>query len=435
MVKMVKTNLVFSTVTLITFLGLAKGTIISPPDGQKFVFLLGSSRNITWTLNNTGNFASRSWTFRTFDTPSLEAQPIVTITDDEEPDYRTSVLKSFGLDVEVFKPATLMLKKVNQSYIGVYKFSIDAPDPFGSSVNVSIAIKPTVSINCSSPLFVNESNDVSCVCKGEGGNPPANVTWFDKDDTTVRGFGVESATLVITGASPNDRGSYRCKAESFNDPRFIDERSIEIIVNFKPTVSIGCSSPLFVNESDGVSCVCRGEGGNPPASVTWFDKDNNIIGDVGVVSKTLVITNASPNDRGNYTCKAESFNDPRFIDEKSIEIRVNYKPRNTDIILSKSNPQIGENVTKTCVSDGFPLPTFIIHRNNDFFSNGTTYTIQSVNIGHKGEYHCIAMNKLGNDSSPLKKLDVLTDSNEGKIKNLSLSLVGLLFCIMYELSW
>ncbi|XP_046858300.1 uncharacterized protein LOC124451720 [Xenia sp. Carnegie-2017] len=141
MVKMVKTNLVFSTVTLITFLGLAKGTIISPPDGQKFVFLPGSSHNITWTLNKIGNFLFRSWTFRTFDTPSSAAQVIVRIIDDKKPHYRTSVLKSLGLDVEVFKPATLMLKNVTQSYIGVYKFSIHAPDPFGSSVEVFIASK------------------------------------------------------------------------------------------------------------------------------------------------------------------------------------------------------------------------------------------------------------------------------------------------------
>ncbi|XP_046858272.1 uncharacterized protein LOC124451700 isoform X2 [Xenia sp. Carnegie-2017] len=139
MVKMVKTNLVFSTVTLITFFGLAKGIITSPPDGQKFVFSPGSSHKITWRLNNIGNFVFRKWTFRTFDTPSSEAKVIVRIYDDKEPVYDASVLKSFGLDVEVFKPATLMLKKVNQSYIGVYKFSVDAPDPFGSSVNVSIA--------------------------------------------------------------------------------------------------------------------------------------------------------------------------------------------------------------------------------------------------------------------------------------------------------
>ncbi|XP_046858249.1 immunoglobulin superfamily member 10-like isoform X2 [Xenia sp. Carnegie-2017] len=408
-VKMVKTNLVFSTVTLITFLGLAKGTIIPPLDGQKFVFLPGSSHNITWTLNNIGDFEFRSWTFRTFDTPSSAAKEIVRIIDDKEPVFFPSVLTSLGLDVEVFKPATLMLKNVTQSYIGVYKFSIHALDSFGSSVNVSIAIKPNVLINCPTRRVVDEGDYVSCVCRGEGGNPPANVTWFDKDNNIIGDVEVVNKTLVITNVALNDGGNYTCKAQSYNDPRYRDEKSIEIkvkatylpqqtnitispmsvkkgqnvtitcesdgyleptytiyhngavisnkrtyiiksvnfshqgsyrceaknklgndssdvknltIIKVKPNVEINCSTPLVVDEGDNVSCVCRGEGGIPPANVTWFDKDNNIIGDVGVVSKTLVITNVTLNDGGTYRCKAQSYNDPRFTDEKSIEVTV-----------------------------------------------------------------------------------------------------------------
>ncbi|XP_046858278.1 hemicentin-2-like isoform X1 [Xenia sp. Carnegie-2017] len=363
MVKMVKTNLVFSTVTLITFLGLAKGTIISPLDGQKFVFLPGSSHNITWTLNKIENFEFRSWTFRTFDTPSSAAQQFVRITDDDTTDYNTSVLTSLGLDVEVFKPATLMLKNVTQSYIGVYKFSINAPHSFGSSVNVSIAMKPNVLINCSTRLVVDEGGDVSCVCRGEGGNPPANVT--------------------------------------------------------------------------------------------WFDKDNNIIGDVEVVSKTLVITNVALNNGGNYTCKAQSYNDPRYTDEKSIEIKVKatYRPRQPNINISPMSARISQTVTISCESDWQPEPTYTIYHNGtdstSVVSNNKTYTIHSINYSDAGSYRCEAKNELGNDLSEVKYLTVNGHTNptptnnkhtnntsyEGKIKNLSLSLVGLLFCIMYELSW
>ncbi|XP_046858251.1 carcinoembryonic antigen-related cell adhesion molecule 5-like [Xenia sp. Carnegie-2017] len=339
---------------------------------------------------------------------------------------------------------TLVITNVTLNDGGSYKCKAQSYDDPGfrdqKSIEIQVKFKPTVSINCSSPLYVNENDSVSCVCRGEGGNPPANVTWFDKDNTTVRGFGVENATLVITNVTVNDNGSYRCKAQSYDDPGFRDQKSIEIQVKFKPTVSINCSSPLYVNESDSVSCVCRGEGGNPPANVTWFDKDNGTGREFGVESATLVITGASPNDRGSYRCKAESFNDTRFIDEKSIEIIVNYRPRNTTITISKINPKIDESVNKTCESDGFPPPTFIILRNNDFFSSGKTYTIKSVNISHNASYHCEAKNKLGNHWSDSLSLKVVNEdkdptADEGKIKNLSLLLVGLLFCIMYELSW
>ena len=95
----------------------------------------------------------------------------------------------------------------------------------------------------------------------------------------------------------------------------------------------------------------------------------------------------------------------------------------------------GQNVTISCESDGHPEPTYTIYRNGtdntSVVSNEKTHIIESVNFSDAGLYRCKAKNKLGNDSSEVKNLTV----NEGKIKNLSLSLVGLLFCIMYELSW
>ncbi|XP_046858842.1 carcinoembryonic antigen-related cell adhesion molecule 5-like [Xenia sp. Carnegie-2017] len=315
--------------------------------------------------------------------------------------------------VRVFgvESATLVIPNVAVHDNGSYTCKAQSYDDPGfrdqKSIEIQVKFKPTVSINCSSPLFVNESDNVSCVCRGEGGHPPANVTWFDKDNTTVRVFGVESATLVIPDVNVNDNGSYRCKAQSYDDPGFRDQKSIEIQVKFKPTVSINCSSPLFVNESDSVSCVCRGEGGIPPANVTWFVKDSTTVRGFGVESATLVIPGASPNDRASYRCKAESFNDPRFIDEKSIEIIVNYKPRTTTITLSKINPKIGESVIITCESDGYPEPTYTIYHNGAVISNNKTYIIQSVNFNHAGSYRCEAKNKLGNDLSDVKNLTII----------------------------
>ncbi|XP_046858807.1 neural cell adhesion molecule 1-like [Xenia sp. Carnegie-2017] len=555
MVKMVKTNLVFSTVTLITFLGLAKGTITCPPDGQRFVFLPGSSHNITWTLNVTEDINLWLWGF----TPRGSSSPqqiAVIFPISDIPQYSPS-----PLTFEVFKPGTLWLKNVNQSYNGEFSFTIfTIPRTPPSKVNVYIAVKPNVIINCSTPLVVNEGDNVSCVCRGEGGNPPANVTWFDKNNNIIGDVGVVSKTLVITNVTLNDGGSYRCKAQSYNDPRFRDEKSIEVTVkatyppqqtnitispmsvrkgqnvtitcesdgypeptytiyhngavisnnktyiiqsvnfnnagsyrceaknklgndssdvknltiikvkatyppqqtnitispmsvrkgqnvtitcesdgypeptytiyhngavisnnktyiiqsvNFnnavKPKVVINCSKPLVVNEGDNVSCVCRGEGGIPPANVTWFDKNNNIIGDVGVVSKTLVITNVTLNDGGNYTCKAQSYNDPRFRDEKSIEVTVKatYPPQQTNITISPMSVRKGQNVTITCESDGYPEPTYTIYHNGAVISNNKTYIIQSVNFNNAGSYRCEAKNKLGNDSSDVKNLTII----------------------------
>jgi hypothetical protein len=88
-------------------------------------------------------------------------------------------------------------------------------------------------------------------------------------------------------------------------------------------VTFSCSNPITVNEGDNVTCVCRGEGGNPPANVTWY-KDGVQIGGTGKEEQTLTLSNVSRTYSGTYMCVARS-NINEFVDEKSIEIRLNCK--------------------------------------------------------------------------------------------------------------
>ena len=85
---------------------------------------------------------------------------------------------------------------------------------------------------CSSPVTVVEGNDLTCECQGQGGNPPANVTWF-KDDIQIGETGKEEQTLTRRNVSAADSGTYQCVAESYPDAKFKDEGLITVIVKFK----------------------------------------------------------------------------------------------------------------------------------------------------------------------------------------------------------
>ncbi len=73
----------------------------------------------------------------------------------------------------------------------------------------------------------------------------------------------------------------------------------------KLTVTLSCSSLVKVNEGDNFTCVCRGEGGNPPANVTWF-KDDVQIGETRKEEQTLTLSNVSKTASGIYKCVAQS---------------------------------------------------------------------------------------------------------------------------------
>ena len=92
----------------------------------------------------------------------------------------------------------------------------------------------------------------------------------------------------------------------------------------KPNTT-ACSSPIIVNEGDDVSCTCQGQGGNPPADVTWH-KDNRKIGGTRKKEKTLTLTNVTnEKDHGSYKCVAQSYPSEMFQDEVIVEVTVNCK--------------------------------------------------------------------------------------------------------------
>ena len=74
-----------------------------------------------------------------------------------------------------------------------------------------------------------------------------------------------------------------------------------------------------MDENRDLICLCKGENGNPPADVIWYDNKGNSIGQNEREQKILVLRNVTEADRGTYTCKAQSYT---LIDEKSIEVKV-----------------------------------------------------------------------------------------------------------------
>ena len=85
-----------------------------------------------------------------------------------------------------------------------------------------------------------------------------------------------------------------------------------------------CSSPIAVNESTNVACMCKAERGNTPEapSVAWYNKDGKQIGGVGKEVKELNFSNVGRRDAGRYTCKTDSYGSKQ---EKSIQVTVNCK--------------------------------------------------------------------------------------------------------------
>ncbi len=98
-------------------------------------------------------------------------------------------------------------------------------------------------------------------------------------------------------------------------------------------MTFSCPRSNDVNEGNDFTCVCRDEGGRPPANVTW-SKDGKQIGGIGKESQTLTLSNANGTHNGNYTCEARSVKtNDEFVDQKYIEVTVIPNCKYVDIPL------------------------------------------------------------------------------------------------------
>ena len=77
---------------------------------------------------------------------------------------------------------------------------------------------------------MNQSEYFTCECKGTGGNPPADVTWY-KDNTLIVTRKLE-AILRFTNIDKDDSGTYICEAKSGIEEAK-NETEFELIVNCK----------------------------------------------------------------------------------------------------------------------------------------------------------------------------------------------------------
>ena len=92
-----------------------------------------------------------------------------------------------------------------------------------------ISENPILSINCSKLNTLNKGDDFTCECRGEGGNPPANVTWY-KDGLQIGTTGKEKQTLTLKNVDNRASGTYKCVGQSHT---LVEKISIKLIVYCK----------------------------------------------------------------------------------------------------------------------------------------------------------------------------------------------------------
>ncbi|KAK3730033.1 hypothetical protein QZH41_009543, partial [Actinostola sp. cb2023] len=267
------------------------------------------------------------------------------------------------------------------------------------SVLSSIPVPPTVYID-HDDVIVREGDSVTLECRAYA-QPTPTIQWYKGRYAVVPSRRIATSSrghLVINAVQQSDTGFYTCVALNIAGS---DSVRVSFSVQVPPRVTVEKTNVfIFPGGSTSVQCLAVGI---PPPVVIWY-KNNKSLDPGGRVHANdageLVVTNAVPNDAGNYTCIARSVGGSTSV---IVQVAVGAAP----YILTPPDGKavtLGESVTFHCDVQGVPVPK-VFWRNNLGFpidkdprysvpSKGTLH-IQNVEVKDAGKYVCIAENDFG----------------------------------------
>ncbi|XP_066014896.1 hemicentin-1-like [Pocillopora verrucosa] len=364
--------------------------------------LVKEGENLTLFCNATGSSLTISWT-----------KNGSAINSDED------VWMRFSTDNE-----QLAITNVSRKDNGAYRCvaSNNVGNATSNAAIVTVRFAPEISESPRDTTEVEGQTAVfNCVV---GGYPTPDVAW-EKDGVELNvaaharlsvSFNNGNRQLIITNVQQSDAGQYRCVANNSLDT--VTSSPATLTVHYEPEVAIDGNQEQFIAKGESFTLICRYNASPPVSEVQWI-KDGNVITINATVTNgsrvtnifyneslsQLSITSASSQDSAVYICNVtNNVNDT--TDSTSIVIQE--KP-STKLQPKTLTVKEGENVTLFCNSSGSPLTITWKFNGSDVTTSGDSrigfshdnrhLIITNVSRVNKGEYKCVASNKVGNDTS------------------------------------
>uniref|UniRef100_A0A087XSN1 Ig-like domain-containing protein n=1 Tax=Poecilia formosa TaxID=48698 RepID=A0A087XSN1_POEFO len=223
----------------------------------------------------------------------------------------------------------------------------------------------------------------------------------------------ENCTTVFPGLNTSytdtyylrlEKGKFRASADC--DPLHI---TVKEMIQYSPwSPSINVPSDLKEHQSVTVTCSAFTPCPHSPPELTWTLQQDSLRQTEKNTDGTFTtkiqenITLSDTHDGYNIRCSARY---PVIggikTAETEVTLSVSYAPRNTSASISPSGlVSAGSWVELSCSSRAKPPPRFTWFRiSRDGDMNVSVGQIFSFNVTEGGEFHCVATNHLGNDSS------------------------------------
>ncbi|XP_062906930.1 limbic system-associated membrane protein-like isoform X1 [Mobula hypostoma] len=213
-------------------------------------------------------------------------------------DPRVTLLTSAHLEY------SLQIQQVDVTDEGPYTCSVQTQhQPKTYQVHLIVQVPPKI-YNISSNITVNEGSNVTLVCLANG-RPEPVINWRHISPS-AKEIEEEEEYLEIFMISRYQAGAYQCRAA--NEVASPDEKQVHITVNYAPAIKYAQSADVAVGRTGMLHCEVSAV---PPADFEWYKEDKRIYNSSQGIQiqnmesrSSLIVTNATEDHYGNYTCVA-----------------------------------------------------------------------------------------------------------------------------------
>ncbi|XP_071240564.1 B-cell receptor CD22 isoform X3 [Salvelinus alpinus] len=225
-------------------------------------------------------------------------------------------------------------------------------------------------------------------------------------------FGRQSdCSLLINNLEKTDSGIYKFRyiGKKMENAKWMTQAGLNLTVEDDPCqVRVQKLKPSTVKESEPVTirCFTSGACGSHPEFTGLGQTVMPVHTYEDNRRSSAFSFNASWQDDGRVlSCQPQGTKDQCV--RKSIELTVEYAPKETKAVVDLSNVKEGQPVTLTCSSRGHPNATYSWFKDSQKTKFiGTVLLIRSITSTQGGNYYCKAVNQHGTHDSNVVTINV-----------------------------
>ncbi|XP_037082293.1 nephrin-like isoform X2 [Pollicipes pollicipes] len=311
---------------------------------------------------------------------------------------------------------TFKYRKMNRRALAQFTFSVTVedlnaiyrceasslvhPEPMVALAQMNVQFGPE-KVTVSGTREVKSGDTVHMTCVTSSSNPPSNITWVINGRTMMNTtqsiehfpeLGWVSSSKVTAAVPAGLAEDMVVSCYAVNPALSLTKAAsatVTVLYPPKPPSILGYEPGTYLQAGERVSLSCVSQGGNPPATLTWYSGDVEMASDTEVednVARSVITFEVDHKDNGRvYKCDSQN-SAGSGVQTATVSLSVYFPPSSLKLEVRPERLRAGSQAILTCESrPSYPAADLTWWRDNAQVTDGVT-ALETFPAGSQGGY-------------------------------------------------